>query len=228
MHLEWHALSRVGWLRAAVLGANDGVISTSSLILGVAASGAGSQEIVAAGLASLCAGALSMAAGEYVSVSSQRDTELSDIAREKVELSTDPAIELEELTQIYVNRGLERPLARTVAERLTSNNALEAHLRDELGLSEVHAARPLQAAFASAGTFAVGAIIPLLTVIVIPPESRMIFTPTITILALAALGFLAAAAGRSNPITSIVRIVAWGAIAMGVTSAIGAAFGPIV
>jgi vacuolar iron transporter family protein len=227
-HSERHRTERIGWLRAAVLGANDGIVSTASLVVGVAAASAGRAEILVAGMAGLVAGALSMAAGEYVSVSSQADTEGADIARERAELAAAPAAEEDELTGIYVRRGLEPALARTVAQQLTAHNALEAHARDELGLAEELAARPLQAALASAGTFAVGAALPMLTVLLAPTASLSLVVAGVSLVSLAALGALAARAGGASASIGAARVAFWGALAMGVTAGVGWLFGAAV
>lgn len=227
-HREQHRSTRIGWLRAAVLGANDGIVSTASLVVGVAASEANPQQILVAGVAGLVAGALSMAAGEYVSVSSQADTEQADITREKGELATQPQAEENELTGIYVRRGLEPELARTVARQLMAKDALGAHARDELGLTEELAARPLQAALASAATFAVGAAVPILTVL-LAPASRLSFVVSIvSLICLAALGAIAARAGGASAAKGATRVVFWGALAMAMTAAIGWLFGTTV
>lgn len=228
LHNERHNISRVGWLRAAVLGANDGIVSTASLMVGVAAATMGRSEILLTGFAGLAAGALSMAAGEYVSVSSQADTEQADLAREGRELATQPEFELDELTQIYVDRGLEAPLARQVAQQLMSGDGLAAHARDELGISATTTARPLQAALASATSFSVGAALPLLATIV-SPASGIAITVTLSALAsLALLGVLGAITSGSPMIKSVVRIVFWGALAMAVTAGVGAIVGSAV
>jgi VIT1/CCC1 family predicted Fe2+/Mn2+ transporter len=224
-HSERHRTHRTGWLRAAVLGANDGIVSTASLVLGVAATGAGTRAILVAGVASLVAGAMSMAAGEYVSVSSQADTEGADLAREKAELAADPAQEHAELTAIYVRRGLDEALASQVATQLTAHDALAAHARDELGISDTLAARPVQAAFASAGTFAAGAVLPLLMVLVLPASALMWGLAGSSLLFLALLGVIAAQAGGAPPLVSAARVTFWGALAMGLTAAVGAVFG---
>jgi VIT1/CCC1 family predicted Fe2+/Mn2+ transporter len=227
-HDERHRTDRIGWLRAAVLGANDGIVSTASLVVGVAAAKATHADVLLAGVAGLVAGALSMAAGEYVSVSSQADTEQADIAREKRELATNPAGEEDELTSIYVARGLDAGLARTVARRLMTADALKAHTRDELGLSEELAARPLQAALASAATFAAGALLPLLTATAVRAN---LVTPAVSIVSLvclAALGAIAARAGGAPATVGAARVVIWGALAMALTAAIGRAFGTVV
>jgi len=224
-HGEYHRTHRTGWLRAAVLGANDGIVSTASLVLGVAASGAGTQAILVAGVAGLVAGAMSMAAGEYVSVSSQADTERADLAREIKELATNPEQEHEELVSIYVRRGLDRSLASSVATQLMAHDALGAHSRDELGISDALAAKPVQAAFASAGTFAVGAVLPLLMVLLFPSTLLMWGIAGSSIVFLALLGLLAARAGGSPPLVPVLRVAFWGALAMGLTAAVGALFG---
>lgn len=224
-HDERHLVSRIGWLRAAVLGANDGIVSTASLILGVAASGAGRQALLVAGAAGLVAGAMSMAAGEYVSVSSQADTEAADLARERGELATQPDAEHAELTAIYVKRGLDESLAAQVATQLTARDALNAHARDELGITEELAARPVQAAFASAGTFTVGAALPLLLVLVLPKGWLVWGVSAASLAFLALLGSLAARAGGSPVWKSAARVTFWGALAMGLTAGVGAIFG---
>ena len=225
IHSESHAIARIGWLRAAVLGANDGIVSTASLIVGVAAAAAGKPEVLLAGCAGLAAGALSMAAGEYVSVSSQADTENADIARERRELATQPEEELDELTAIYVARGLDPQLARTVAEQLSAGDILAAHARDELGISEVTSARPLQAAVASAATFTVGAALPLLVVLFLPLGSLVAGVVGASLLALALLGYLGARAGSAQVGRAVMRVVFWGALAMAVTAGVGKLFG---
>lgn len=224
-HLERHRTHRTGWLRAAVLGANDGIVSTASLVLGVAAAGAGSQAIMVAGVAGLAAGAMSMAAGEYVSVSSQADTERADLARESRELAANPEQEHAELTAIYVKRGLDATLASSVATQLMQHDALGAHGRDELGISDTLAARPVQAALASAGTFAVGAVLPLLMVLVFPASALMWGVSGSSLLFLALLGLLAARAGGAPMVASATRVAFWGALAMALTAGVGALFG---
>lgn len=224
-HVETHRTHRIGWLRAAVLGANDGIVSTASLILGVAAAGTTAHNIMVAGIAGLVAGAMSMAAGEYVSVSSQADTESADLKREKGELAARPESELAELTAIYVQRGLDPGLASQVATQLTRKNALAAHARDELGISEALTARPVQAALASAGTFAVGAVLPLL-VVVLFPSSRLLWTVSgSSLVFLALLGALAARVGGASMATAAIRVTFWGALAMALTAGAGAVFG---
>jgi VIT1/CCC1 family predicted Fe2+/Mn2+ transporter len=227
-HAEEHLSFRSNWLRAAVLGANDGILSTSSLVLGVAASGASGSAIVTAGVAGLVAGAGSMAAGEYVSVSSQRDTEEADLQLEARELAEDPEGELAELSAIYERRGLSSELALEVAQALMAHDALEAHARDELGLPEDRRARPLQAAGASALSFAVGAILPLLAIGLFGSSVRVIACVVVTILALAGLGALGARLGGAPEVPAVIRVVFWGAVAMGATAAIGALVGAAV
>ena len=223
-HRERHRSDRTGWLRAAVLGANDGIVSTASLVVGVAASGAATRDVLVAGVAGLVAGALSMAAGEYVSVSSQADTEHADLNRERMELATQPAAELDELAGIYVARGIEPELARTVAHQLMEHDALGAHARDELGLTDVQAARPLQAALASAATFAVGAALPLATIAFLPAS----FVAGVSLVSLAGLGALAARAGGASMWLGAVRVAFWGALAIAATAAVGSLFGTTV
>lgn len=226
-HIERHRTHRIGWLRAAVLGANDGIVSTASLVLGVAAAGASSANILIAGVAGLVAGAMSMAAGEYVSVSSQADTERADLDRERKELAADPVHELAELTAIYVGRGLDATLAAEVAAQLTTHDALGTHARDELGISEVLAANPVQAALASAGTFAVGAALPLMIVLLVPASARMWAVSAGALLFLALLGSLAARAGGAAVLTAAIRVTFWGALAMALTAGVGALFGVV-
>lgn len=225
---EKHYTQHIGWLRAAVLGANDGIVSTASLVVGVAAANATRSSILVAGVAGLVAGAMSMAAGEYVSVSSQSDTEEADVAREREELATDHAYEQEELAAIYVARGLEPTLAQEVATQLMAHDALAAHARDELGISEILTARPVQAALASAATFAVGAAMPLLTVLLLPESSLVVGVTLISLVFLALLGVLAARAGGAPVGKSALRVTFWGALAMGLTAAVGALFGTVV
>ena len=224
-HTERHRTHRTGWLRAAVLGANDGIVSTASLVLGVAAAGVGSQGTLVAGVAGLVAGAMSMAAGEYVSVSSQADTERADMARESKELAADPEHEHAELAAIYVKRGLDAALASSVASQLMQHDALGAHARDELGISDTLAARPVQAALASAGTFAVGAALPLLIVVLFPGSALMWTVSGSSLLFLAMLGSLSARAGGAAIIPAATRVTFWGALAMALTAAVGALFG---
>jgi VIT1/CCC1 family predicted Fe2+/Mn2+ transporter len=227
-HQERHFMERIGWLRAAVLGANDGIVSTASLVVGVAAAQASHQDVLVAGVAGLVAGAMSMAAGEYVSVSSQADTERADIDRERGELATDEPFEREELAQIYVHRGLEPALARQVAEQLMTHDALGAHVRDELGLSATVSARPVQAALASAATFAAGAAMPLVTVLLAPAASLVPIVATVSLVCLAVLGGLAAVAGGAGALAGAVRVTFWGALAMALTAGVGALFGTVV
>jgi vacuolar iron transporter family protein len=227
-HSERHRAERIGWLRAAVLGANDGIVSTASLVVGVAASGASDADVLVAGIAALVAGALSMAAGEYVSVSSQADTERADLTRERSELQQQPAAEEDELTAIYVGRGLEPALARTVAQRLMAHDALGAHARDELGFSDTASARPLQAALASAATFAVGAALPMLAVVVAPSSHAILVVSGVSLVCLVALGGLAARAGGAPAWIGAARVGFWGALAMAVTAGVGALFGTAV
>ncbi|MEK6701044.1 MAG: VIT family protein [Planctomycetota bacterium] len=224
-HSESHRSHRIGWLRAAVLGANDGIVSTASLIVGVAAADASRSGILVAGLAGLVAGAMSMAAGEYVSVSSQSDTETADLARERQELATQPEAEHAELTAIYVKRGLDEPLASQVATQLMSKEALTAHARDELGITDELAARPVQAALASAGTFTVGAALPLLLVVVLPKVWLVWGVSVGSLVFLALLGAVAARAGGSPVWKSVARVSFWGALAMALTAGVGALFG---
>lgn len=222
--MERHYITRIGWLRAAVLGANDGIISTASLISGVAASGADKPAILLTGVAALVAGALSMAAGEYVSVSSQSDTESADLARERQELNDFPEAEHEELKQIYIARGLSDDLAGTVATQLMATDALAAHARDELGMSEHTEAKPIQAALASALTFASGAVLPLIVVVVSPASAVVWTVMAASVLFLASLGALGAKTGGSPVLKAVVRVTFWGVIAMGVTAGIGRLF----
>ncbi|MGB6053697.1 MAG: VIT family protein [Burkholderiaceae bacterium] len=224
-HSERHKTHRTGWLRAAVLGANDGIVSTASLILGVAATGAGTKAILVAGVASLVAGAMSMAAGEYVSVSSQADTENADLTREKAELAENPKQEHAELTAIYVKRGLDQALASRVVTQLMAHDALAAHARDELGISDTLAAKPVQAAFASAGTFAAGALLPLLMVLVLPAPALMWGLAGSSLFFLALLGLIAGRAGGAPLLVSATRVTFWGALAMALTAGVGAIFG---
>jgi vacuolar iron transporter family protein len=224
-HRELHRTERIGWLRAAVLGANDGIVSTASLVVGVAAANANRQQVLLSGVAGLVAGALSMAAGEYVSVSSQADTEQADIATERKELATQRPLEEKELAEIYVKRGLEPELARTVALQLMAHDALGAHARDELGLSEKLVARPLQAAWASAATFSIGAALPILTAMVAPPARLVLLVSGASLVSLAALGAVAARSGGASAWVGARRVVFWGALAMVATAAIGALFG---
>ncbi len=227
-HRESHRTERIGWLRAAVLGANDGIVSTASLVVGIAASHATRSAVLVAGVAGLVAGAMSMAAGEYVSVSSQADTEEADLNRERKELATDKEFEQDELALIYVARGLEPELAGQVAAQLMAHDALGAHARDELGISETLSARPVQAAFASAGSFAIGAALPLLTVFVAPESKLVVAVSGLSLIFLAALGVVAARAGGAAVLKSTVRVTFWGALAMALTAGVGALFGTAV
>lgn len=224
-HTEQHRTHRVGWLRAAVLGANDGIVSTASLIVGVAAATPDRSGVLVAGVAGLVAGAMSMAAGEYVSVSSQSDTECADLDRERRELATDGQHEHAELAAIYVARGLDAKLADEVATQLMAKDALGAHARDELGISETLSARPVQAALASAGSFAVGAALPLLLVVLVPASALVWTVSGSSLVFLALLGSLAARAGGSPVWASVVRVTFWGALAMALTAGVGALFG---
>lgn len=224
-HLEFHKSDRIGWLRAAVLGANDGTISTASLVVGVAAAGASPQTVLVTGIAGLVAGAMSMAAGEYVSVQSQADTENADLARETMELATQPEHELDELTEIYVSRGLERDLARQVALQMTAHDALAAHARDELGITETLRARPAQAALASAAAFAAGAGVPIAAVLLAPAGTTAAVTTAAALLSLLLLGGLAALAGGAHAGRGALRVAFWGALAMGATALAGQLFG---
>ena len=227
-HQERHRQDRTGWLRAAVLGANDGIVSTASLILGVAAAGTGRGEILLAGLAGLVSGAMSMAAGEYVSVHSQADSEAADLARERMELKNDSKGELRELTAIYASRGLEPALAAKVAEQLTAHDALAAHARDELGITERLRARPVQAALASAASFAAGAAMPLLVAALAPAVLTIPLVGGTSLAFLALLGGLAARAGGASVTTGALRVTFWSALAMSVTAAVGKLFGTVV
>ncbi|HRQ66675.1 MAG TPA: VIT family protein [Xanthomonadaceae bacterium] len=228
LHPENHLVARIGWLRAAVLGANDGIVSTASLIVGVAAASAATSEVLVAGVAGLVAGAMSMAAGEYVSVSSQSDTEQADLARERVELASQPEFELEELTRVYVDRGVETDLARQVADQLMAKDALSAHARDELGISEVTAARPIQAALTSAATFAVGAALPLAMVVLLPGRLLVAGVSIASLIFLALLGAIGARAGGADVVRATVRVTFWGALAMALTAGIGSIFGTVL
>ena len=228
MHIETHRTERIGWLRAAVLGANDGIVSTASLVVGVAAAEAGRSGVLVAGMAGLVAGAMSMAAGEYVSVSSQADTERADLARERHELATEPELEVAELTGIYVDRGLDPHLAGEVAVQLMAKDALAAHARDELGMLEVHAARPFQAAWTSALSFSVGAALPLLTAVLAPAATLMLAVAATSLVFLAVLGALAAQAGGASLVRGALRVTFWGAFAMMLTALVGKLFGAVV
>jgi VIT1/CCC1 family predicted Fe2+/Mn2+ transporter len=224
-HREQHRIGRVGWLRAGVLGANDGIVSTASLVIGVATAGATHDNVVVTGVAGLVAGAMSMAAGEYVSVHSQADTEKAALELERTELEEDDRGEHKELAAIYVSRGLEPQLAKKVAEQLMVHDALGAHARDELGISEVLSARPIQAALASAGSFAVGAAFPLLVTALVPGPSLVPLVSATSLVFLALLGGLAAGAGGAGVTVGAIRVTFWGALAMAVTAAVGALFG---
>ncbi len=226
-HMEAHRTDRIGWLRAAVLGANDGIVSTASLIVGVAAAHTSHSAILITGVAGLVAGAMSMAAGEYVSVYSQADTEKADIERERLELLADPASEHRELAAIYAGRGLDATLANQVAGQLMAHDALGAHTRDELGISQELAARPLQAALASAGSFAVGAILPLLVTLLTPDALLIHAVSGTSLIFLALLGGIAARAGGAPVMTGTIRVTFWGALAMALTAGVGALFGAV-
>ena len=226
-HPERHRTDRIGWLRAAVLGANDGIVSTASLVVGVAAAGASQHNILVTGVAGLVAGAMSMAAGEYVSVHSQADTERADLSREHAELRTDPAAERRELTAIYVARGLQPNLAQQVAEQLMRHDALGAHARDELGISETMSARPVQAALASAASFAIGAALPLAVTALVPSASLLASVSGTSLLFLAVLGFISARAGGASVLIGAWRVTFWGALAMAITAGVGALFGAV-
>ena len=228
IHRESHRADRIGWLRAAVLGANDGTISVASLVIGVAAAGVPQGSILLTGVAGLVAGAMSMAAGEYVSVQSQADTEAADIEREKRELETDPEHELEELTSIYVSRGLDEPMARLVAVSLMSKDALAAHVRDELGITETLRARPIQAALASAISFIAGAIIPIATVLLAPSARIVEVSSATALVTLVILGGTAAYAGGASIVKGAIRVAFWGLLAVGLTAGIGRLFGTVV
>jgi VIT1/CCC1 family predicted Fe2+/Mn2+ transporter len=225
---ERHRTGRIGWLRAAVLGANDGILSTSSLVLGVAAAHASHRNVLVAGVAGLVAGSMSMAAGEYVSVHSQEDTEQADLKLERAELRADDRGEHKELTEIYVDRGLDPSLAKQVAEQLMAHDALGAHARDELGISETLRARPLQAALSSAASFAVGAAMPLMVTAVAPETGLIAVVFGSSLLFLALLGSIAARAGGANVMTGAMRVTFWGALAMALTAGVGALFGTVV
>lgn len=226
-HREVHLVERIGWLRAAVLGANDGIVSTASLIVGVASASATRHEVLIAGAAALVAGAMSMAAGEYVSVSSQSDTEQADLARERQELAADPQAEENELTGIYVRRGLDPELARRVARELTTKDALSSHARDELGISSVAMARPVQAAFTSAGMFTVGAVLPLAAAFVVPQADMVPIVSGASLGFLAMLGAIGAKAGGADILPATLRVAFWGALAMALTAGVGRLFGTV-
>ena len=227
-HPEFHKADRIGWLRAAVLGANDGIISVASLVVGVAVAGASPSSILLTGVAGLFAGAMSMAAGEYVSVQSQADTESADIEREKRELEAHPERELAELVSIYVSRGLDQPLARLVAEKLMSGDALGAHARDELGITETLRARPVQASLASALSFVVGAIVPIATVLLAPTAWVTEVSSAAALVTLAILGATAAYAGGAPVAKGAIRVAFWGALAMALTAGVGKLFGAVI
>jgi VIT1/CCC1 family predicted Fe2+/Mn2+ transporter len=227
-HVERHFTHRIGWLRAAVLGANDGIVSTASLVVGVAAAHSGRNAVLLAGLAGLVAGAMSMAAGEYVSVSSQADTEKADLARERKELTESPEAELHELQQIYIARGLDADLALRVAQQLSAGDILAAHARDELGITEAQAANPIQAAAASAATFSVGAALPLIVAILAPASAVIEFVAIASLASLAVLGALAAGAGGASRTRGAVRVTFWSALALAVTALVGHLFGATV
>lgn len=226
-HIERHRTDRIGWLRAAVLGTNDGIVSTASLVVGVAAAQSSQDSILVAGVAGLVAGAMSMAAGEYVSVHSQADTEKADLERERAELALDPAAEQRELTAIYVARGLAPELAQQVAVSLTAHDALGAHARDELGISAAFSARPVQAALASAASFAVGAVLPLAVAALAPAHSLMAWVSASALVFLALLGVVAARVGGAGVLASAWRVTFWGALAMAITAGVGALFGAV-
>ena len=227
-HRERHRTDRIGWLRAAVLGANDGIVSTASLLLGVASAHGTRSNLLVAGVAGLAAGAMAMAAGEYVSVHSQADTEEAELNRERAELKADDKGEHEELTAIYVGRGLDPLLAKQVADQLMAHDALGAHARDELGVSESLRARPIQAALASASSFAVGAAMPLLVTAVAPASILIVLVPVTSLVFLGLLGALAAGAGGAGVRVGAIRVMFWGALAMGLTAGVGALFGTII
>ncbi len=227
LHFEQHYAERIGWLRAAVLGANDGIVSTASLVVGVAAAQAARSDVLVAGVAGLVAGAMSMAAGEYVSVSSQSDTERADLNRERAELKADEEFERQELAAIYVKRGLDDSLAQQVAVQLMKHDALGAHARDELGLSELHTARPIQAALASAATFSVGAALPLVMTLVSPSSILIPFVAGSSLAFLALMGGVAARVGGAPIAVGAGRVAFWGALAMAITASVGAMFGAI-
>jgi len=228
IHREHHRTERIGWLRAAVLGANDGTISIASLVVGVAASGASKGEVLISGVAGLVAGAMSMAAGEYVSVQSQADTEAADIAKERRELETQPEEELAELTAIYMHRGLDRPLARLVAERMTSVDALGTHARDELGITETLRARPIQAAFASAISFLAGAVVPIAAVMLAPSDWIIGVSAVTALITLILLGGTAGYVGGASAAKGALRVAFWGVLAMGLTAGVGRLFGTVL
>lgn len=228
IHIERHYTHRIGWLRAAVLGANDGIVSTAALVVGVAAAETGRSAILIAGLAGLVAGAMSMAAGEYVSVSSQADTEKADLARERKELADSPELELKELKEIYIARGLDEDLALRVAQQLTESDVLAAHARDELGITEEQSAKPITAALASAGTFSFGAAVPLILAALVPASFIITVVSAGSLLCLAVLGAIAASAGGANRWRGALRVTVWSALALLVTALIGRLFGTTV
>jgi VIT1/CCC1 family predicted Fe2+/Mn2+ transporter len=225
LHKEKHRTQHIGWLRAAVLGANDGIVSIASLIVGVAAAQATRSDILIAGVAGLVAGAMSMAAGEYISVSSQADTEKSDMERERIELEKNVESEKDELASIYVSRGLDSELAKQVADQLMAHDAIGAHARDELGISEILTARPVQAAFSSAGTFSIGAAMPLLSVLIFPSSILILAVSLTSLICLALLGMFSAQIGGSPVLKAVLRVTFWGVLAMVITAGIGALFG---
>lgn len=225
MNLESHKSVHISWLRAAVLGANDGIVSTASLIVGVAAANSSYETILLTGVAGLVAGAMSMAAGEYVSVSSQADTENADLLKEKIEIENNLEFEHEELAQIYVSRGLDKDLAKKVSEQLMKHDALGSHARDELGISEIFSARPIQAALASAAAFSIGAALPLLIVLISPTPQLILYVASTSVLFLILLGFFAAKVGGANPWKGTFRVTFWGVLAMVLTAGIGYLFG---
>ena len=227
-HLERHRTASIGWLRAAVLGANDGIVSTASLIVGVAAANSDQRSLLLTGAAGLVAGAMSMAAGEYVSVHSQADTEQADLSRERAELQKDAVAEQRELTAIYVKRGLDTALAQQVAGQLMAHDAIGAHARDELGISEAFSARPIQAALASAASFAVGAALPLAVTALAPAQNLMVWVSATSLLFLAMLGVVAARVGGAPVLAGAWRVTFWGALAMGITAGVGTLFGAVV
>ncbi|MDI1229268.1 MAG: VIT family protein [bacterium] len=227
-HREAHLIKRIGWLRAAVLGANDGLLSTSSLIIGVASSAAGIREILIAGIAGIVAGAMSMAAGEYVSVSSQSDTEQADLARERKELKESPQAEVDELAGIYSKRGLDAHLSKQVALQLMAHDALGAHAREELGISDITLARPIQAALTSAASFTIGALLPLLTVLVCPSQFLIAGVSAVSLALLAVLGAVGAKTGGADISKAMTRVMFWGAVAMGVAASVGKLFGTVI
>ncbi|HLT26184.1 MAG TPA: VIT family protein [Zeimonas sp.] len=227
-HAEHHRTERIGWLRAAVLGANDGIVSTASLLTGVVAAGGARREWILVGLAGLVGGAMSMAAGEYVSVSSQRDGERADLALERQELAANPASELHELASIYVARGVQPELAREVARQLSAHDALAAHARDELGITRETIARPVQAALASAASFSVGAALPLIVVAAAPQSAMVVWISATSLAFLVTLGSIAAYAGGAPPLRPAIRVGFWGAAAMALTTALGKLFGTVV